>query len=211
MQPPPLAYVVKITSVSAYALPMFGKLFPKSKKLFMYRDILKVSKSIYRLAAPLPSLNMAYVLGRISGTLTEKIVDSMGYSGKDFHLRLQDGLALGVLLSAVTMKAYVDMRRDGEHIEALRYEDLIARPHETIRQVLEYCGLPTELTEAGAEGLNVDSQRNSIVSKSVIGTLKEPEATPEVLRRANEMLKMSGLPLLGGEYVLEGTFSYKGK
>jgi hypothetical protein len=48
LQPPPLAYMLKFTSAGTPALPLFRELYPTSKFLFMYRDMIPVAKSLYR-------------------------------------------------------------------------------------------------------------------------------------------------------------------
>jgi len=75
------------------------------------------------------------------------------------------------------------------------------------RVVLEFCHLPVSLAELAVKAFDVDSQRNSIVAKSVIGHLKEPELTPQREKKLNEMLKKFGLPLIGEPRIMEGTLS----
>jgi hypothetical protein len=97
------------------------------------------------------------------------------------------------------------MRRKGFNMSAVRYEDLVARPLETCRQLMEFCGLPVTLAEFGVRGLECDSQRNSPVAKSIIGQLKEPDLTPESEESLNRLLKQFGLPPIGHELILDGT------
>jgi Sulfotransferase family len=176
----------------------------------MYRDVVKNSKSIYRMAYTLPSLWLAYKLGRLSASVTEAMIDSMGLPGKYFHFRVRNDLELGIITNCCLMKMYLDLRKAGIiDIVGVRYEDLVADPTESIRRILEYCHLPVELTEAGRRGLDVDSQRNCSIAKSIIGGLKEPELTPDAKAITNEHLRNSGLPLIGQECLLEGTITYK--
>ena len=176
----------------------------------MYRDVVKNSKSLYRIAYNLPTIWLAFKLGRLSASITEAMVDSMGLPGKYFHYRPRNDLELGIIMNCFLMKMYLDERKAGViDIAGVRYEDLVADPTYSIRSILEYCRLPVELTEAGRRGLDFDSQRNSVIAKAIIGGLKEPELTPEAKAIANEHLKNSGLPLIGQESLLEGTITYK--
>lgn len=175
----------------------------------MYRDIVKVSKSLYRMSYALPSVWLAFKLGRLSGYFLEHMINTMGVAGRDYRVRLQDDLQLGVVLNSIVMGTYLDLRRDGHtDIAAIRYEDLVSNPAESLRRILEYCRLPAELVEPGLRGLEVDSQRNSVIAKSTIGGLREPELTPEAIATANLMLKKFGLPLIGEECLIDGTITY---
>jgi len=186
---------------------VYRDLFPSSRCLFMYRDVLTVAKSCYRMSLVIPSLRLGYLLGYISSHVTKIIVDSIGFDGTDFRQRLDNDLTGGVLLSAVTTSSYLELRRRGFDVSALRYEDLVARPLDMCRVVLEFCHLPVTLAELAVKAFDVDAQRNSIIAKSVIGHFKEPELTPQRRTKLNEMLKKFGRPLIGEPDVIEGTLS----
>ena len=83
-------------------------LFPSC--LFVYRDIVTVAKSFYRLSVALPSIRLVSLLAYISGHMTKMIVDSMGFDGSDFRVRLDNELSAGVLLYAVITGSYLDLR-----------------------------------------------------------------------------------------------------
>jgi hypothetical protein len=183
-------------------------MFPNSHYLFMYRDVVKVAKSLYRIAYTLPSIWLLYKFGRLSGSLSAKAVESMGIDGRDYRHRLPDNIYLGVLMYCLLTRVYVNMRRRGTtDVVGIRYEDLAGNSAESLRRILEHCGLPVELVEPGIRGLEVDSQRNSVIAKSIIGSLPEPELTPEAAARANELLRMSELPLIGEKCFVEGTIT----
>ena len=186
---------------------VYRDLFPSSRCLFMYRDIVTVAKSVYRVSMVYPTFRLISVLGQISGNMTKIIVDSTGFDGSDFCVRLDNGLTGGVVLAAVTTTSYLDLRRRGFDVSALRYEDLVARPLDMCRVVLEFCHLPVSLAELAVKAFDVDSQRNSTIAKSAIGHFEEPELTPEIKRKLNELLKKFGLPLIGEPGIIEGTLS----
>jgi len=173
----------------------------------MYRDIVTVAKSSYRLTMVLPSLRLGYILGSLSGQMSKIIVDSIGADGSDFCVRLDNNLTGAVVLYAVITASYLDMRRRGFDVSALRYEDLVARPLDMCRVILEYCHLPVSLAELAVKAFDVDSQRNSVLAKSVMGRFKEPQLTPDIKTKLNELLKKYGLPLIGEPGVIEGTLS----
>jgi hypothetical protein len=171
----------------------------------MYRDMIKVSKSIFRISYVWPSLCLAYDLGQLSGSVTAAIVNSMGFPGSEFNYRLENQLTFGIVLNIAVMRTYLKMRQSGLPMKAVRYEELVAKPLETCKCLMEFCGLPLELAEKAVRGLETDSQRNSPLAKAVIGNLPEPELTEESKKQLNRMLKKFDLPLIGEECILEGT------
>ena len=183
------------------------ELFPSSKCLFMYRDVVPVAKSMYRLSMVIPTMRIAVLLGYFSGRITKVIVDSLGIDGSDYCLRLDNDLTGGVLVYAVTTSVYLEMRRRGFDVSALRYEDLVARPLDMCRVILDFCHLPVSLAELAVTALDRDSQRNSICAESVLGRFKEPQLTPHKKAKLNKLLKKFGLPLIGEPGIVEGTLS----
>ena len=113
----------------------------------------------------------------------------------------------GVLISAVATTMYLDSYRRGFTIRAVRYEDLVARPLDMCRTVLEFCRLPVSLAELAVKAFEVDSQRNSMLSRSVLKHIKEAEITPQIKAELNGLLKKYGMPLIGEPNILEGTLT----
>lgn len=207
-QPPPDAYMIKVITTAAVGLPFLMKLYPDATCLFMYRHPIPVAKSIYRLHYAWPSLCMAFVLGGISGKATKAIVDSMGFDGRDFNIRLKHDLTMGVLVYALAMRQYLEVRKKGIEIVAVRYEDLMAKKRGTVEKMFEYCKLPLEWVDLGMRGFDIDSQGNTPISRDNIGGLPEPTLTPEARKDLNELLHGHGLPTLDEECLVEGTISY---
>ena len=175
----------------------------------MYRDFVATAKSTYRLSFVLPSMRIAYILGKLSASVMETAANSMGVNGKDMRQKMSDDLIFGVLLWAVSARTYLDYRAKHEEerssVRALRYEDLIGRPMDACREVLEFCGLPLSLADKAVKGLELDSQRNSNLAKSIVGGIKEPELTDKVRESANVLLRRFGLPDVGTEVILDGS------
>ena len=188
---------------------VYSDLFPSSRCLFMYRDIMTFAKSFYRLTLVHAVVLRASYLAYISGRMTKVVVNSMGFDGSDYCFRLDNELSLGVLLYALTTGSYLDLRRRGFDVSALRYEDLVARPLDMCRVILEYCHLPVSLAELAVKAFDVDSQRNSTyIAKSFMGNFKEPQLTRQTKAKLNELLKKKrGIPLIGEPGIIEGTLS----
>ena len=170
----------------------------------MYRDVVASAKSIYRLSMVRPSTRINYVLGRVSGHVSK----SLSYP-INLRVRLNNDLMLGVLFSAVKIGSYLDLRRRGFDVSAVRYEDLVARPLDMCRVGLEFCHLPVSLAELAVKAFDVDSQANSLAATciSTIGHIKEPQLTPQMKTKLNKLLEKYGLPLIGEPGIIEGTLS----
>jgi len=173
----------------------------------MYRDVVKVAKSIYRVTMVFPSTRLALLLGYLSGYMTKAIMDSMGYDGSDFCARLDNDLTFGVLLYAVAISSYLDLRRRGLDVSALRYEDLVARPLDMCRVILEFCHLPVSLAEKAVKAFDSDAQKNSVIAHSLVGNFKEPQLTAQRKVKLNELLKKFGMGLSDEPVIIEGTLS----
>ena len=167
-----------------------------------------VAKSIYRLSMVTPTLRLACLLGSFSGQMTKVIANCRGADGSDFCERLDNDLMGGVLVYTVSTSAYLSMRRRGFDIRAVRYEDLVARPLDMCRVLMEFCGLPVSLADLAVKAFDADSQRNSIIAKSVLGRFNDPQLTPKKKAKLNELLKKFGLPLVGEPNILDGTLSF---
>ena len=79
----------------------------------MYRDVVSIDKSLYRMSMVCPSLRLVCEFGRLSGQLSKILMDIMGYNGRDFQVRMDSDLTYGVLVFALSTKTYLDMRRRG--------------------------------------------------------------------------------------------------
>jgi len=183
---------------------VYRDMFPSSRYLCMYRDFVTVAKSFYRMEMVMPSQRLRYLFGFLSIRFTE--MTSLDNSNR-LCKRLDSALTVGVLLSALVTSIYMDLRRRGWDVRAVRYEDLVARPLDMCRVVLEFCHLPVSLAELAVRAFDVDSQRNSILAKSVLRRFKEPQLTPQTKKKLNDMLTKFNIPLIGEPQIVDGTLS----
>jgi len=156
-----------------------------------------------------PSVRLGYLSGGKTALFVKNAADETGVDLSDFckPMRSDNSQITGVVLTALKISTYLGLRRRGFDISALRYEDLVARPLDMCRVVLEFCHLPVSLAELAVKAFDADSQANSIAAKSVIGHFKEPQLTPQVKTKLNEILKKCGVPLIGEPNIIEGTLS----
>jgi len=173
----------------------------------MYREVVTVAKSLYRISLTLPLARLLNLLGRLSSHATKIMYDSIGLDGSNFCIRLDNELVYGVLVYALGTSSYLEQRRRGFDVSALRYDDLVECPLGMCRVILEFCHLPVSLAEKAVKAFDTDSQKNSMIAKSAIGHFKEPQLTPSRKRKLNELLKKHGVPLIGEPRIIEGTLS----
>ena len=90
-------------------------------------------------------LRLICLFGSFSDHMTKMISEWVSMGVSVFCLRQENDMTLGVLFYAEATSMYLDMRRRGFDISALRYEDLVARPLDMCRVILEFCHLPVSL------------------------------------------------------------------
>jgi len=136
------------------------------------------------------------------------MMDQMGYGGNDYiNMRFENLLTWAAARALATMKAYVDFRRQGFDIKAVRYEDLVARPLETCERLMEACGLPVSLAHEVVKCMQHDSQKNTQVSREKLRRFRDAEVTPEIIESMNRLAAKYGLPPVSEECILEGTIA----
>ena len=116
---------------------------------------------MYRLSVVEASVRLMYLYLSVTGRLLE-----VSDNSSDFCVPQCNDLTYGVFRHALVTAGYLDLRRRGVDISALRYEDFVARLLDMCRVVLEFCHLPASLA---VRAFDVDSLRNSTFAKSVVG------------------------------------------
>jgi len=175
--------------------------------MYVYRDVTKVALSFSRLSMAIPSRRLVQLFGRLSESMSARIFAWCGHIHSDFHVLIENDLTLGAVYALVTMKAYLEFRRRGFDISAIRYEDLVARPHEICRRSMEACGLPVSFADSIEQSMQDDSQKNTILSQSALSRFRNPEVTPEIKDSLDRLAAKYGLPPVSEECILEGTLS----
>ena len=133
-------------------------------------------------------------------------LDWMGYGGNDYkNNQFENDVAAAAVLPLTTMKAYVDFRRQGFDIKAIRYEDLVARPLEICQRLMEACGLPVSDVHEIVKCIQYDSQKNTKISREKLKRFRDAEVTPEAIESLNRLAAKYDLPPVNEECILEET------
>ena len=201
------AYIIKPTAPTIDAVPMFERLYPDGKQLFMYRGGLKVAQSIVRTSTQMPMLALTFILTKIHPRLSEMSVEAMGLPAKEFAIKLPSPMTFSVFIWAMICKKYLVLRKQGVSIHAVKYEDLVKHPVESASAIMEYCGLPKELAEKAVRALSKDSQRHSPLSMKNMAKAKtyELEGNDKVV--ADAICDKMGIPRIPQNCELEGTIT----
>jgi len=184
-----------------------SEIYPRSRYLYMYRDLTKTAMSYFRIAGVVPSLVLIQLFGRLSESVSARLFGWCGVICSNFHVLIENDLTLGAVYALTSMKAYLDFRRRGFDISAIRYEDLIERPLEICRRAMEACGLPVSFADNIVSCMQEDSQKNTALSKSSLSKFRNPEVTPEIKDSLDRLAAKYGLPPVSEGCILEGTLS----
>lgn len=201
------AYILKPTAPTINAVPMFVRIFPESKQLFMYREGLKVAQSLIKTSSQMPMLALVFKLTALHPKLSELGVEAMGFSPKDFKVSLPNPMTFSIFVWAVFCNRYNLLRRDGFNINAIKYEDLVKNKVSSTKEIFKYTGIPEEWAEKAVKALEKDSQRHSPLSMKNVSSIKNVELTKEHRAVTDPFLDQMGLARVPEECILEGTIT----
>jgi len=173
----------------------------------MYRDVTKVALSWSRAVNVFPSRVVIRLFGRLSESVSARLFAWSGDIHSDYRVLIENDLTFGATHALASMKAYLDFRRRGFDISAIRYEDLIERPLEICRRAMEACSLPVSFADNIVSCMQQDSQKNTVLSKSALSRFRDPEVTPEIKDSLDRLAAKYGLPPVSEGCILEGTLS----
>ena len=198
-------HVMKLTPPTISAVSMLSRLFPGAKQLFMYREGRAVAQSTLKAATQMPMLALTTKLVSLHPRLAELCVESMGVRATDFRVQLPSAMSFAVFIWALMCRHYQRLRQQGIGINAVKYENLVTRPEESIRAILKYCELPEELAVVGV--LSKDSQRGSPISRENLSKVSSNGFTGTDDVCCDAICEHMQLPRLSERCLLDGTIT----
>ena len=120
------------------------------------------------------------------------------YLSMTYRIAIKHKLALGVLVWAVTCMHYLEFIEMGLPISAVRYEDLIATPVESMRNILAFCNLNASLADGCARALEYDSQDKTPLSSKVLQRHVAPEYVGAEKDETDAICDKFGVPRFDG-------------
>ena len=162
------AYIIKPQAQITILIPVLAELFPQSKQLFMYRDGVKVTKSFQEHV-------QRFKTGRLAFAITKYVTkkpfwEFMESNGIKSTPMIRDNINLGTVglcLWGHCCQKYIEFRNEGIDIGAVRHEDILSSPMESLRAILSYCGLPGDWAHSAVKAMEKDSMQRLKENKVV--------------------------------------------
>jgi hypothetical protein len=198
--PDPQGWVIKFRSFAIELGDLLNKHFPDTRNIFLYRNAEPWLNSMLRAFGDAGEDVgfRSWAQGWLS-TLVPPITEHVQAGGPLLTLS-----SLCSMLWLNVLERFTNLQNSGMPGLAVRYEDMKAAPHETLREIFEYCGLPTASMEAVYQVLEKDSQAGSGVSQEAIGH-KESILTES--QRADLFRELQAHPTIQSpDYLVPGTW-----
>lgn len=202
-----LAYVIKIAMVSTAINNVLRETHPDSKFFFLYRNAEGTTSSSQKILLHLPAVQVLPFLSRFTlsskQSLYRQFFRRANFPTSVFEVYMQSQnplLVTSFLFWVRYMTAYRGVSStetdDPNYLEipAVKYEDIIADPVKSMRIILGYCGLPSELAEAALSAMGNDSQANTFLSRDKMAKVKVTKPQGRDLEDLNLIAKAVELP-----------------
>ena len=207
--PDPAGYLIKPSGPALVCMEPVQAMYPDVRLFYLYRDMTKVTLSMYKLSFILPLVRVAYLVFRVSGSSVYKIYESYGFPTKGTNRTLEDDFSSGVFQAVVAASMFTYMRERGAKIHALLFDDLIKDKEQGTRAILKVSGLPLTLAQDALRAFKNDAQKNSIVSQDAFSKIPALEYTEEDRVRASKVMLEFGYPPLDQPCRLDGTLDFQ--
>ena len=199
----PSAYVIKLCAIYGSCWRLLRKAAPGATNLFLYRNLNAAALSTGRILPMVPICFPIYLASLSKNPHALAFVLYMlGCSGAgyaDMPARYDYLLEWGYRTVLSNCKAFMDMRRNGLRIPALRYEDLISEPDTMVPALLKAVGIPESLTSRAMEALQLDSQTKAPFSQQAMADKKKrsvdfTELDSDFLEHMTQECEEAGVP-----------------
>lgn len=198
-------FAIKFRSTSTTIGDLLYQALPQATYLFVYRNAIDWVGSYYAISVRGSDVTQAPT--EIAQAILKQL---FGFSPclETFYgdnppptLRLEEALAL---CWPAFLERYTDLRRAGVPLAALRYEDLKARPRETLAALFEFCRLPQDQVSNALAAFEQDSQQGSTFARTQADHGNRRPLSAEQIGRVRDLLARH--PTFGEpDIVLPGT------
>ena len=208
----PSAYIIKISGPAmVHGLPPLYRLFPRSRLLFMYRDLVKTAQSYTKIKEEDPLFKMldTIIVNYLPG-LANSCFHAVGFNPEGFDWRsVKHRLSKYFQMFVVICAKYKEMRRDGLPISAIKYEDMLENPEYATRAILRYSGLGDSLVAKSLKAYARDAHKDSHspFSQQRVNRHKPDAVTPDVRVELDSMCVKMGIPTISEPFLLEETIT----
>ena len=204
------SYVFKFNSTVISNIPLILEVFPESIIMFLYRDGLKCSKSFAKISMELPLLKLIICLNGLSINITRKFTEWLGLPSEPYCIAGKSRILFGANIWCRAMRLFMDYRKSGMTIAALRYEDLVQDTDYGYQKMFKYCGLPYDAA-AVKMAMGRDSQRGTPVSRKRLQRFNVEDFTEEIQMKTDSICDRYGLPHFLNTFITPGTITHRDK
>lgn len=161
-------FVIKPMSGHTLFMPYIDKLYPSAKFVFMYRDIVPVTKSFYKLSSSLVACKGMAMVAMKHRSLLKLVFPLQAFPPRIHHKISPTNLVQFVYLFWIrNLFQYLDYSSANMDIVAIKYEDIVEDQEYALRQIFTHFGLVYNKQEI-AKAMENDSQAGSGVSKAML-------------------------------------------
>ena len=196
----PRGWVIKFRSFVVELGDLLNKHFPNTRNIFLYRNAEPWLDSMLRAFGDAGEDVgfRTWAQGWLS-TLVPPITRHVQAGGSLLTLS-----SMCSMLWLNVMERYMSLQDSGMPGLAIRYEDVKTDPHETLRKIFVYCGLPTSNIGAVYQVLEKDSQAGSGVSQEALRYKKSGLTDAQ---RADLLREFQSHPVIQSpDFVVPGTW-----
>jgi hypothetical protein len=198
--PDPRGWVIKFRSFAIELGDLLYKHFPNTNNIFLYRHAESWLNSQLRVFGDTEGDIgfRTWAQGWFS-TLVPPVAEHVRVGGS-----LLSYSSLFTKLWLNTLERYMNLQDAGMPGLAIRYEDIKAAPHETLKKIFEYCGLPITSMDAVYQVLEKDSQAGSGMSQE---SLRHKKSGLNDTQWADLLRELQAHPVIQSpDFVVPGTW-----
>ncbi len=162
-------FAIKFHSQCLFHADIYREAFPDASFVFLYRDAIGWTKSVYQMALKYGSETQLTGEERTSIWNTLSAAEDVSYLRPFIDLDaetlpLEDGIVIGW---AWYMEQYNRLLATGVPFLALRYNELNQDREASLKRLFAHCGLPVEDVKGGLTAFEEDSQAGTQLSRSI--------------------------------------------
>ena len=181
---------------------------PQGIVLFLYRDGLACSKSLAKITLELPLYRFMLYLNGLSCNIAVKFIQWVGLCSQQYGIKVQSRIQFGANIWCRAMRHYIDFKRNGMRIAALRYEDLVGDTAYAYQKMFEYCSIPYN-AKAVYNAMKNDSQRGTPLSRKRLQKNTVTDYTEEIQKQTEGVCDQYSLPYFKKTFIAPGTVTYR--
>jgi hypothetical protein len=205
----PIGYLIKPGGPSFICAEIISKIYPEiTRTIYLYRDMEKVTKSLYKMSYILPTTRLAYIFFRLNGKLVAAMFKQADFPTEGTNRTVDNDYCSGVFQAAVSGNVYRKMQQSGFKVHGLLFDDLLKEKEKGVRAIFKLCGIPESLVPDAMAAFTRDSQRTSPLSMEAMSKIKPLEFTARDREQSSQLLVEFGYPPIDQECRLLGTMDF---